>query len=569
MTTQQNPPCPKCNGPTVERQRRDGTGSFYGCKKFPRCKGIANKPGDNGRRRFRRKVNNDLKPIPVRPIQFIETPSDYQHAIFDKIENIAKKRIIELVRNIIVIATAGSGKTAVCEHIVGLLKKIDPTLDIIYLVYNTRVAREAASKGLPAKTTHSKFFADYRAWMKSGRRGRVNVDEYKVSNIVYGLLEDDYGPQLREFKWMIHPVKKIVGLVKNTLCDTDNESLDELTRKYPGIELNDSQYEIFELVRRTMKISNKDLNTIDFDDMLWMPHYHNIPIEKFDWVLGDEVQDWNAVQIALIEKTVKPTGHVVIVGDRNQSMYGFRGAAVNSIDILQEAFDAQELPLSISYRNPKSHVALVNETFPNINHEAWENAIEGEIMRKDFQAGCDAMVDGDLVLCRVNAPLIKPAFALLREGRKVVILGRDIAANLINLIEMHRQSNLNKTLHALGIYARDEYEKLMQRGRTMQAEAISDKINTINAIAEECKTVDEVIGRIDTIFSDDLEGVTFSSVHKAKGSEARNVHILTEGEMPHPMAQTEDEMRQEQNIRFVAYTRAKENLTFVLPEPKN
>jgi len=75
--------------------------------------------------------------------------------------------------------------------------------------------------------------------------------------------------------------------------------------------------------------------------------------------------------------------------------------------------------------------------------------------------------------------------------------------------------------------------------------------------------LDELYTRIESIFSDDVQGISFSTVHKAKGLEARNVYLLRPDLFPHPMAKKPWEIQQETNIHYVAATRSLENLYFI------
>jgi DNA helicase-2/ATP-dependent DNA helicase PcrA len=65
------------------------------------------------------------------------------------------------------------------------------------------------------------------------------------------------------------------------------------------------------------------------------------------------------------------------------------------------------------------------------------------------------------------------------------------------------------------------------------------------------------------IFSDDQVGVVFSSVHRAKGLEAKRVYILSPELMPHKMATKPWELEQERNIEYVAITRTLSELVYV------
>jgi len=91
-------------------------------------------------------------------------------------------------------------------------------------------------------------------------------------------------------------------------------------------------------------------------------------------------------------------------------------------------------------------------------------------------------------------------------------------------------------------------------------------VETINVLAEDCETVSEVVDKIKTVFSDEVDGVVFSSTHRAKGLESKNVFILRYDLMPHPRAIRSGNawsMKEEENCKFVALTRTLNNLYIV------
>jgi superfamily I DNA/RNA helicase len=96
---------------------------------------------------------------------------------------------------------------------------------------------------------------------------------------------------------------------------------------------------------------------------------------------------------------------------------------------------------------------------------------------------------------------------------------------------------------------------------------LQDRRDCLLCFTEGAKTTDEVVKRIEQVVTDDKMGVgiRLSSVHKAKGLEARRVFILMpkEAPMPHPMAKTPWEKEQEMNILYVAITRARDELVYV------
>jgi superfamily I DNA/RNA helicase len=104
---------------------------------------------------------------------------------------------------------------------------------------------------------------------------------------------------------------------------------------------------------------------------------------------------------------------------------------------------------------------------------------------------------------------------------------------------------------------------LLARERYIAAQAVQDKAATLHALMIGTSTISELEDKIDTIFSDNVVGIVFSSVHKAKGLEANKVFILEPKLMPHPMAKAEWEKNQEKNIQYVAYTRSLDQLILV------
>jgi superfamily I DNA/RNA helicase len=90
-----------------------------------------------------------------------------------------------------------------------------------------------------------------------------------------------------------------------------------------------------------------------------------------------------------------------------------------------------------------------------------------------------------------------------------------------------------------------------------------DVINALTILAEKYKTQTDLIKHIKEIFQEDSKGVCLSTIHKAKGLEAENVYILCHSTMPSKLAVHNWEKLQEQNLMYVAYTRAKNLLGFV------
>ena len=182
-----------------------------------------------------------------------------------------------------------------------------------------------------------------------------------------------------------------------------------------------------------------------------------------------------------------------------------------------------------------------------------------------------------MVLCRTKAPLVKLYTMLLKNKVKCYIKGNDIGSNLKSIVERYDVKDLNRDMRLDGLFVRlyatlfEERNKLMAtRGLDYQDATLSeyimnqyDTINTLQILSENCMTKSALLKNIDKIFTDDEDGVCLSTVHKAKGLEADNVYILCRSSMPSKLAEKEWEKEQEDNLIYVAYTRAKKRLGFV------
>lgn len=491
--------------------------------------------------------NNSQNPKKRKPF----TPNKYQLAVFQAAQD-------KNGGNIVTEACAGSGKTTMLENLAYLLPRRQK---IGYLVFGSRDRKDAQERmpeWLDVVGTHQlglRAISEY-----NGNRPEIDNTGKKVVGIIKDLIRETWDNE----KWLISPVRKIVSLLKNTLTDVTTEGVNQVVEHY-GIETNDSFDRIAELAIEALRLSNKNLNLIDFDDMLYLPVIMNMPIQKFDWVLCDEVQDFNRTQVELTLRAVQEGGRILAVGDENQSVMGFRGADLDSMRRVEERMNCKPMPLSITYRCPLSVVRLVNQVFPSIAFEAAPNAKEGEVGQVSYDMMLGSVRDGDYILCRTNAPLVEPAFELIRKGIKAVILGRDIGKGLVDLIEKFNTKSVTGLLYALTDYRDKEVAKLLAADKSAQAASLDDKVLTIIALSDGCGYVSSIITKIGEVFSDRKEGVIFSTVHKAKGGEAPNVYILNPDQFPHPMATKDWELQQEQNILYVAFTRAKERLLFVGP----
>jgi DNA helicase II / ATP-dependent DNA helicase PcrA len=318
---------------------------------------------------------------------------------------------------------------------------------------------------------------------------------------------------------------------------------------------------------------------IDFTDMIYFPtviapYWNQEFFSANEYALIDECQDLNFCQIEMSRHLAK---RLLYVGDPKQSIYGFAGAGIDSYELIKNKIDALELPLSVCYRCPTSHIELVNKIFPEIPIKTTPNAKKGcieSLAEDDVYHQQD-----DLILSRKTAPLVKYCLKLIARGLPAKVKGREIDNNLIKVLnqiheyikKIHAEFDLDNLIGYC-----EEYYKFKQENwgkyRNDQyklGQSLDDKLEVIKIIYrnlveqdKEAKlTLKAIKTAIKDIFSENNTFITLCTIHRAKGLEANRVYILSPDEMPMTWKNQQPwEFQQEKNLLYVALTRSKDKL---------
>lgn len=454
-------------------------------------------------------------------------------------------------KHMMVYAGAGTGKT---YTIVEGAKLIGGKKG--FLCFNKGIQQELDKK-LPADCNAMTFHSLGLSSVKMKNRA-AKVDFKKNYNIIKTLLGAKYKSA--------SALNKLIGLLKSSMADwTDRKQISDIIDKY-NIEFDGliDEREAIEFLP-TIKELCMDISIVDYDDMIWLPVVLDLPVKHYDVLFVDEAQDFNEVQRRLILKSCNG-GRMIVVGDPKQAIYGFRGADSSSMDLFRATLakssrGVEIYPLSITWRCPSSVVAEANRFFKD--YSCRDDAPEGEVNRN---AGFKPIV-GDLVLCRVNAPLVGECFSLITQGIPAYVLGRDIGYSLnllVKKVTADTSMGIETFLPLLEQYVSNMRETLKLAEKDKQIQTLSDKYSCIKHLTAKTTTVKGLLDNIKTIFGDGKKkGVIFSTIHKAKGLEADNVWILKPDLMPHPMAKSVSDKAQERNLCYVAITRAKKTLNYV------
>jgi hypothetical protein len=197
--------------------------------------------------------------------------------------------------------------------------------------------------------------------------------------------------------------------------------------------------------------------------------------------------------------------------------------------------------------------------------EAWEHSLEGKVRYSSDDK--EQYTAGDIILCRMNRPLIALAYALLKDGIACHVKGRDIGEGLVKLIRKQGCSSVKDLITRLSDAYNVEYEKARVKGDDDAIQRVTDKYESALLFCEKASLSsdpEEVCVVIDTVFTQG-KGVTLSTVHKAKGLEAERAFILDMHLHASFTARARQQWQKEQekNILYVAITRAKRELVYM------
>lgn len=470
-------------------------------------------------------------------------------------------------------AKAGSGKTTSAAWFTRRFPRSDKTKVVAFAKANALDFQTKMPEWVEACTAHSSGLADIRrAFPKTqveDRKSYMIIDSLKEAAVDKVKDKTQRNEIEKQYRDIAPTVVKLVGLCKNTLTPATPEGLDALCEHFDGINVNGEREMIYDLVSHVLDKSDDLLpQMVDFDDMINAPARGRVPVATCDRLIVDEAQDSNNAQREYYLR-LAPKGRTMFIGDPDQAIFGFRGADVDAFDNLRKSFNATMLPLSICYRCPQSVIDLAKKIVPAI--EARPNAPAGAIRNVTDGYFVEHVGVGDMVICRLNAPLVKPCFDLIRKGVKAIIKGREIGTGLINLLRrIARRADAHSMMEivkALQDYADVEVAKLMIANKTNQATNLQDQIETLIALSEGCSNLTALEGRITEIFQDTNAAVTFSSAHKAKGLENERVWVLKPELMPFSKATKPWQVKQEMNLLYVAITRSLNELNFVGQTP--
>lgn len=277
-----------------------------------------------------------------------------------------------------VLAPPGSGKTLiVTERTRYLIEESGVRPDQILVITFTRYAaremkerfeRLTAGKNYPVTfgTFHSIFYGILKCAYGIGANNLMSEKESSV--LLQEVLDQtniESTPEVEDEEELVRELLREVGMVKNGLCHLKDFHSKYLTQ--------DEFAEVF----RSYEHQKKELKKFDFDDMLVQCYalFRKKPEilqgwqKRFQYILIDEFQDINRVQYEVIRMLAAPRYNLFVVGDDDQSIYGFRGAKPELMLYMKLEFPSlRTISLTVNYRSTEfitgaaARVILHNDT---------------------------------------------------------------------------------------------------------------------------------------------------------------------------------------------------------------
>lgn len=295
------------------------------------------------------------------------------------------------LQNMLVLAGAGSGKTRVLVQRIAWLMQVEnaSSHSVLAVTFTNKAAAEmrARVEQTVGGNTHGMWIGTFHGL--AHRLLRMHFQEAKLPQTFQVLDSDD---QLRLVKRIVrslnidekrYPPKQLQWYI--------NGKKDEGIRPQHIEVYDDPTEQTFVKVYKGYQDACNLSGLVDFAELLLRAHelWLNNPVllehyqQRFKHILVDEFQDTNSIQYAWLNILGKASSKVMIVGDDDQSIYGWRGAKIENIERFLKDFDnAQTIKLEQNYRSTANILNAANQLISNNNNrlgkDLWTEDESGE-----------------------------------------------------------------------------------------------------------------------------------------------------------------------------------------------
>ena len=303
--------------------------------------------------------------------------------IFFDTENILKnlnpeqKKAVECLEGpLLVMAGAGSGKTRVLTHrIANLIAQGVSPFNILAITFTNKAANEMKTRaenliGSPAQNIILSTFHSFCARLL--RREIKITGEFNSNFAIFDA--GDSRALIRRCITELNLDEKIFDGVQNKISNLkDNLITPELFKEklsYDGKAYEANAAQIYELYQKKLQ----ENNALDFDDLIFktvelfktFPDILEKYQDRFQYISVDEYQDTSVAQYVLTNLLAAKYKNICVVGDADQSIYGWRGADMRNILNFERDYpDAKVILLEQNYRSTKTILNAANSVISN------------------------------------------------------------------------------------------------------------------------------------------------------------------------------------------------------------
>jgi DNA helicase-2/ATP-dependent DNA helicase PcrA len=377
---------------------------------------------------------------------------DVSHILND-LNDAQRQAVTAAPGNLLVLAGAGSGKTRVLVHRIAWLIQMEGVAPagILSVTFTNKAANEMRGRieellehpigGMWVGTFHGLAHRLLRAhWQEAGLSEKFQIldsdDQLRLIKRTLQTLELDEGKwPAKQCQWYINQQK--------------DEGLRAAHLEHFGDEYNKTMIYVYQAYEQACERAG----LVDFGELLlrahelWLKHpglldYYQ---RRFSQILVDEFQDTNAIQYAWLRVLAGTRGHITVVGDDDQSIYGWRGARIENIQQFTKDFaPATLIRLEQNYRSTGTILKAANELITNnagrLGKQLWTEGDQGEpisvytafneqdearfiVDQIDQWVRKNRRRDDSVILYRSNAQSRELEEALLRVGMPYRIYG--------------------------------------------------------------------------------------------------------------------------------------------------
>nr|VFK30181.1 MAG: ATP-dependent DNA helicase UvrD [Candidatus Kentron sp. MB]VFK34039.1 MAG: ATP-dependent DNA helicase UvrD [Candidatus Kentron sp. MB]VFK76210.1 MAG: ATP-dependent DNA helicase UvrD [Candidatus Kentron sp. MB] len=311
--------------------------------------------------------------------------------ILDPLNEIQREAVSTPSGHTLVLAGAGSGKTRVLVHRIAWLLENDriPPRAIFAVTFTNKAAMEMRSRieamlerslgAMWVGTFHGLAHRMLRLhWrdtdLPEGFQILDSEDQLRmIRRVIRNMSLDETKWQPKQAQWFIN-AKKDEGLRPQHVDDVHDEEDNKMREIYQAYHKDCQRSGLVDFAELLLK-AHELLR--ERDDLL--AHYRG----RFSHLLVDELQDTNAVQYAWIRLIAGDSGQLFMVGDDDQSIYGWRGARIENIHRFSRDFpDVRTFRLEQNYRSTGNILAAANAVIANnksrLGKNLWTSDVDGE-----------------------------------------------------------------------------------------------------------------------------------------------------------------------------------------------